>query len=191
MKTTLAFLGGLIIGGVAGAYFMHKKEQTAIDLEYQDLREAKRKHEDAEEEAKESKRKSDESFKQSEEDKKKMYSYMNSSEYKDILKEQGYDVHKKKDEERKNDNMKEPYIMTEQEYNDSEFECVTVSLYEDGTFVDSDGHPMDSEQYDEVIGVSVHEIDDTMGDDEDCIYIHNEQLGLDIELIKVCGEYEE
>jgi hypothetical protein len=72
-----------------------------------------------------------------------------------------------------------PYVITPEEFHDSEFECVTLYYCKDKVLTDDDFNQINN------IGiVGGYPILDRMGEyDADCLYVRNEKLGTDYEIL--------
>lgn len=110
--------------------------------------------------------------------------YKNNETEKDEDDEEGDE-----DEMRDMDDMIEPYVITPDEYGDSGYETVCLTLYADGVIEDDDGDMWSDDDIDELLGRdSLSHMGENV-DDPDVIYVRNENEGIDYEIARDVDKY--
>ena len=113
------------------------------------------------------------------------------SEYKDVLKQCGYRDYSTTpqfkdvitDEEMSE--MKRPYVITPQEFNDGEYAIQSLTYYADGILVDDDGEPI--ENIDALVGLdSLNHFGEY---EEDSVFVRNDVLAIDFEILADVRNY--
>lgn len=113
-------------------------------------------------------------------------------EYYDIIQSNGYGENDEADEEKEEDYDEEmiskPYVISEEEYDDNGYETETLYYYDDGMLVYS------------ITDEAIYEVDEVVGEDsltqllesgEDYIYVRNDELGIDFEILRDRRNYSE
>lgn len=102
--------------------------------------------------------------------------------YKDKIKDEGYVNYSEKPSNNKEDKeMKKPRVITYEEFNESDFDAISLTYYADDVLVDDDDEVINNT--DEIIGDI--DISHEFGD-EDCVYVVNNELKT---VYEICRDY--
>lgn len=94
------------------------------------------------------------------------------------------------DEEEDGDVFIEPYVISPEEYDENGYDTTTLILYEDGVLENSEtGEIIDEENIDELIGM--HSLETFGKYEEDSVFVRNENLKTDFEILKDVRRYSE
>ena len=109
-------------------------------------------------------------------------------EYADLLRKQGYNNNlNKKGKEKESDEMKEPYVITPDEFVDGEeYEKITLIYYADNVLADEDDDLVNNVE--DIIGDALSHFGEY---EEDAVYVRNEQLRAEYEILKDLRTYAE
>ena len=109
----------------------------------------------------------------------------------DILQEESYTNYSRKDEVKptvKKDY--EPYVIDSCEFDTlDDWEAITLTYYSDGVLVDDMNEPIDD--VDDIIGCEALTLFGTNEDDPDTVYVRNERLKVDYEILQDMDRYED
>jgi hypothetical protein len=104
---------------------------------------------------------------------------MEFSDYKNIVKDSGYN-----NELQEN---KRPYVITPEQLGDMDYDLVEFTLYSDGILADETGEAIDDEDLEEWVG---RQNLDRIGEyEKDILYIRNENQGTDYVICRDLGTY--
>ena len=109
-------------------------------------------------------------------------------EYADLLRKQGYNNNlNKKGKEKESDEMTEPYVITPDEFVDGEeYEKITLIYYADNVLADEDDDLVNNVE--DIIGDALSHFGEY---EEDAVYVRNEQLRAEYEILKDLRTYAE
>lgn len=177
MKKELTYFVIFAVGAITGAvatmtYFKTKYEQIAQD-EIDSVKETFSKL----------KPKEEKSENNSEEEKKALSDIVNKHDYTSFSKSNV----KKEEEPLKDD---KPYVISPMQVGDDDFECNTLTLYSNKVLTNELDEPIEGDELKALIGGT--EVYDHFGDYEpDVVYVRNETLQTDFEIIRVLDSYEQ
>lgn len=110
----------------------------------------------------------------------------------EIVIENGYTQYSKKESaERKEDeeDMDKPYIITPEEFSDSDYNTETLTYWADGVVTDIDDDPLSDDQIEDLIG------EDSLthfGEyEDDSVFVRNDRLRTDYEILADTRRYED
>ena len=107
-------------------------------------------------------------------------------EYADLLRKQGYNNNLNK-KGKESDEMKEPYVITPDEFVDGEeYEKITLIYYADNVLADEDDDLVNNVE--DIIGDALSHFGEY---EEDAVYVRNEQLRAEYEILKDLRTYAE
>lgn len=183
MRTFLAFTAGAIVGGLVAGYFVTKKYETLVNEEIDSVKEAfKRRSEQKEETSKETKE---------EESDKEMIDIPLGPTVEEIVTEYGGDrfeetekFKQKQKEELEKRAASVPYEIDSYDFGEEDHDTMFCTYYKDGYLVDDYDKPIDD--IDETVGVDFFR---HFTDTKTTIYIRNDRLGIDYEILKVNENY--
>lgn len=104
--------------------------------------------------------------------------------YEEIVKGEGYTSYaqeKLEKKEEKND-MKKPYVISPEDFGDSDYATITLWYYADGVITDERGKII--KNVEEIIGENVESHFGDYKYDEDTVYVRNENLEIDYEVCR-------
>ena len=107
-------------------------------------------------------------------------------EYKNIAKKY---INDNEEEEEEEDDMDMPYVISQEEFADSDYETATFWYFSDGTLTDEQYNII--EDVEETIGYESLEHFGDYADDPDTIYVRNDYLQVDFEICKDLRNYSE
>lgn len=108
-----------------------------------------------------------------------------------IIEENGYVQYSttKKEERKEDDDMDKPYIITPEEFSDSDYESETLTYWADGVVTDIDDEPLSDDQIEELIG---EESLKHFGEyEDDSVFVRNDGLRVDYEILADTRNYGE
>lgn len=106
--------------------------------------------------------------------------------YDSIVKESGYAVDTGKKEDEK---MDKPYVISPSEYGDSDYAMLSLTYFLDGTVLNERDKIVSNVT--ELIGDDYANHFDEYEDDPDTVYVRNDRLGIDFEVLRDYREYSE
>ena len=113
-----------------------------------------------------------------------------TSEYEELVEKTGYAAESEKEEEAEKEmNETKPYVISPEEFGDSDYPTVTLWYYLDGT-VTNDRHKIVS-NVEELVG---KDFADHFGDyeyDPDAVYVRNDEMEVDYEILKDYRDFSE
>ena len=106
--------------------------------------------------------------------------------YESIVKESGYatEITKKEDK-----HMEKPYVISPSEFGDSDYAILTLTYFLDGTVLNERDKIL--KNVDEMIGEDFANHFGDYPDDPDTVYVRNDKLEIDFEILKDYREYSE
>lgn len=163
-KTCLAFVVGAGIGSLVTYLFMKQKYDAIYDFAEEDFPEVK-----------ESEKKNESDDKEKSSDDKVVFDYAH------ILKENEY-VPKENDE---------PYLIRREEYGSRhDYEVSSLTYYaSDDVLVDENDEVIEKEEIGSLVGDNFSDYFGTCDDDPDAVYIRNERLKTDFEILRDLNAY--
>ena len=108
-----------------------------------------------------------------------------------IIEENGYVQYSttKKEERKEDDDMDKPYIITPEEFSDSDYKSETLTYWADGVVTDIDDEPLSDDQIEELIG---EESLKHFGEyEDDSVFVRNDGLRVDYEILADTRNYGE
>ena len=87
--------------------------------------------------------------------------------------------------------MDRPYVMSPEEFAESEIENITLKYYANDVLVDEFGGVMPKEIWEEYVGADFAKHFGDYEYDPDVVYVHNETFGIDYEILKELDDYTE
>lgn len=115
------------------------------------------------------------------------------AEYKKIIEKCNYatesnnnEIQNKKEVEKE---MDRPYVLSPEEYAESENECITMHYYANDVLVDEFGGVISKDIWEEYVGEDFASNFGKYGYDPDTVYIRNETFGIDYEILKELSDY--
>ena len=137
--------------------------------------------------------KSDAEDKASEEEETPVFTDEEVSEYKELVEKCDYvtesnddKIQNKKEVERE---MDRPYVLSPEEFAESDNEIITLKYYANDVLVDEFGGVMDKNIWEEYVGEDFASHFGEYDYDPDTVYIRNEPFGIDYEILKELGDY--
>lgn len=116
-------------------------------------------------------------------------------EYKDILEKCEYVTESNDDEiqnEKESDReMDRPYVISPEEFAESENEIITLTYYANDVLRDEFGGVMDKDIWEEYVGEDFASHFGEYDYDPDVVYVRNETFGIDYEILKELSNYTE
>ena len=106
--------------------------------------------------------------------------------YDSIVKDSGYAVDTEKKEDKK---MDKPYVISPSEYGDSDYAMLSLTYFLDGTVLNERDKIVSNVT--ELIGDDYANHFDEYEDDPDTVYVRNDRLGIDFEVLRDYREYSE
>lgn len=109
-------------------------------------------------------------------------------EYAEKLQEQGYTNYSDMEKKREADDVKKPYVISPDEYGEKDdYETYSLTLYADNVLTDEQDMPI--EDVDNTVGC---ESLTTFGEyEEDSVFVRNDRLKIDYEILRMEVEYSE
>lgn len=106
--------------------------------------------------------------------------------YDSIVKDTGYAVETEKKEDKK---MDKPYVISPSEFGDSDYAMLSFTYFLDGTVLNERDKIVSNVT--ELIGDDYANHFDEYEDDPDTVYVRNDKLGIDFEVLRDYREYSE
>lgn len=106
--------------------------------------------------------------------------------YKSIVKESGYATETEKKEDK---HMEKPYVISPSEFGDSDYAILTLTYFLDGTVLNERDKIL--KNVDEMIGEDFANHFGDYPEDPDTVYVRNDKLEIDFEILKDYREYSE
>lgn len=108
-----------------------------------------------------------------------------------IIEENGYTQYssniKTNEKREEEDEMDKPYIITPEEFSDSEYNTETLSYWADGVVTDIDDEPLTDDQIEDLIG------EDSLSHfgeyEDDSVFVRNDRLRIDYEILADTRRY--
>lgn len=108
--------------------------------------------------------------------------------YRSIVGEAGYATESEKEEEEEED-MEKPHIISPEEFGDSDYAVLTLTYFLDGTVLNDRNKIVTNVE--ELIGEGFAKHFGDYPEDPDTVYVRNDNLGIDFEVLKDYREYSE
>lgn len=105
--------------------------------------------------------------------------------YDSIVKDSGYAVEAEKEDKK----MDKPYVISPSEYGDSDYALLSLTYFLDGTVLNERDKIVSNVT--EFIGDDYANHFDEYEDDPDTVYVRNDKLGIDFEVLRDYREYSE
>lgn len=108
-------------------------------------------------------------------------------QYEDIVNTNYSDISKQKNEKGGSDSMEKPYVISPDEFDELDgYTAISLKYYENDILTDEDGEVIDDVE--NTVGI---ESLDTFGEyEEDSVFVRNDRLKCDYEILKVEGDYD-
>ena len=106
--------------------------------------------------------------------------------YASIVKDSGYAIDTDKKEEKQ---MEKPHVISPSEYGDSDYAMLSLTYFLDGTVLNERDKIVSNVT--ELIGDDYANHFDEYPDDPDTVYVRNDKLGIDFEVLRDYREYSE
>lgn len=163
------FIAGAAVGSAATYVFVKTKYERIAQEEINSVREVYNMTSNDEDSTEES----------DEEDEEE------TDDYQDMIDELGYTGNIKEEEE---DDVSEPYVISPEEYDEIGYETISLYYYEDGVLENAITREV-IENASELIG---DDFMDHFGEyEDDSVFVRNDKLGIDFEILKDGGYYSE
>ena len=107
--------------------------------------------------------------------------------YRSIVDEAGYATESEKEEEE--EDMEKPHIISPEEFGDSDYAVLTLTYFLDGTVLNDRNKIVTNVE--ELIGEGFSKHFGDYPEDPDTVYVRNDNLGIDFEVLKDYREYSE
>ena len=173
----LAFVMGAVAGGATAWYYAKKKYEEIAQEEIDSVKKVFSKREKKEE----SKMVAEENTNQNSKKKPDI------SKYAGVINKEGYDKSSNGDEEKEQDTDK-PYVIAPEFFDENEdYDCASLIYYADGVLTDDNDEPV--EDVEGTIGVeSLNHFGEY---EDDSVFVRNDRLKCDFEILLDKGKYSE
>lgn len=109
--------------------------------------------------------------------------------YRSIVDEAGYATESEKEEEEEEEVMEKPHIISPEEFGDSDYAVLTLTYFLDGTVLNDRNKIVTNVE--ELIGEGFAKHFGDYPEDPDTVYVRNDKLEIDFEVLKDYREYSE
>lgn len=109
--------------------------------------------------------------------------------YRSIVDEAGYATESEKEEEEEEEDMEKPHIISPEEFGDSDYAVLTLTYFLDGTVLNDRNKIVTNVE--ELIGEGFAKHFGDYPEDPDTVYVRNDKLEIDFEVLKDYREYSE
>ena len=174
LSKIMIFVAGAGIGSVVTYKLVKKQYDQIIQEEIDSVKEAFSGESNGSDETKEPEQEKNEEEPNEEET------------YESIIKESGYVVETEKKEDK---HMEKPYVISPSEFGDSDYAILTLTYFLDGTVLNERDKIVTN--VDELIGDDFASHFGDYPEDPDTVYVRNDKLEIDFEILKDYREYSE
>ena len=184
LTNIISFVIGAGIGAVGAAVVVKKHYDAIIDDEVESVREAFAKN--YEKTVEEENEKSEKLYDDAKEAIKK---YSAASDVDDREEEPADDADDYDDEEEEEVDNKKPYVISPEEFGASEYAIISLTHFSDGTVINDKDKIVSNSA--ELLGDDFADHFDDYETDPDVVYVRNDALGIDFEVLRDYQEYSE
>lgn len=174
----VVFAFGAAVGSVVTWKLIETKYKRIADEEIESVREVYAKvYGDSPEESEDEDEEDQKIF----DDLVKDLGYSSEEEKKEEIKKEIKKEKKESEGEEDEDDMLRPYVIEEEDYDDNGYETESLYYYDDGVLI----YSITEEVIDDIDGlVGKDSIDQMLESGEDYIYVRNDELGIDFEILR-------